>query len=175
MIVAHLPAGYIAAKLLYPRFATRSVAFKRFLLAALLGAVTPDFDMVYFHLFDHRQHHHHSYWPHFPIVWVTLLLAALAWFYGARDKGSAVLAVIFAVNGFIHLILDTVVGNIWWFAPFIDKPFAFFTVPARFDTWWLSFMLHWSFALELAIIGWAAYLWRRDRTAETAGKSGQAT
>jgi len=59
-----------------------------------------------------------------------------------------------------HLLLDTIVGDIWWFAPFIDKPFAFFTVPALYKPWWLNFLLHWSFALELAVFALAFYLLR---------------
>jgi hypothetical protein len=160
MIIGHLPAGYVASKLLFPYFETRGAIAKPFLWAGVLGAFAPDFDMAYFHLIDHRQHHHHSYWTHFPIVWLSLLLVALIWFYSARIKSSAALAVIFTINGFIHLFLDTIVGDIWWLAPFVDKPFALFTVPALYTPWWLNFLLHWSFALELAIVAWAVYLWR---------------
>lgn len=177
MIIGHLPAGYVASKLMFPYFEARGAVSKPFLWSGVLGAFAPDFDMVYFHLVDHRQHHHHTYWTHFPIVWLSLLLAALIWFYSARTKSSAALAVIFTINGFIHLFLDTIVGDIWWLAPFVDKPFALFAVPALYTPWWLNFLLHWSFALELAIVACAVYLWRispnpsfqgrlRDKTAQ---------
>lgn len=162
MIIAHLPAGYVTSKLLFPHFGARGALFKPFLWAGMLGAVAPDLDLLYFHLVDHRQHQHHTYWPHFPIVWASLLLMSAIWFYTEHSRKRAALAVIFSLNGFIHLFLDTIVGNIWWFAPFVDKPFAFFTVPAHYEPWWLNFLLHWSFALELAIVAWAAYLWRRS-------------
>jgi inner membrane protein len=74
----------------------------------------------------------------------------------------AALAVIFSLNGLLHMVLDTVVGDIWWFAPFVDKPYAFFTVPAVYKPWWLNFILHWSFALELAFVLVAIYVWRRS-------------
>lgn len=61
----------------------------------------------------------------------------------------------------LHLLLDTFVGDIWWGAPFYDQPLALFSVPARFSPWWLNFVLHWSFAVELAICGWAGWLYRQ--------------
>lgn len=161
MIIGHLPAGYVTSKLLAPRFGVEGAALKRFIWAGMLGAIAPDLDILYFYLVDHRQHHHHSYWPHFPIVWAILLLVSLIWFYTARAKPGAALAVIFTANGLIHMILDTVAGNIWWLAPFVDKSFALFKVPPRYDPWWLSFIFHWSFVFELAIVVWAVYLWRR--------------
>lgn len=162
MIIGHLPAGYVVARLLFPRFERRSVALKPFLLAGVTGAVAPDLDMIYFHLLDHRQHHHHTYWTHFPIMWASLLFVSVVWLRVARPGRIAALATIFSLNGFIHLVLDTIVGDIWWFAPFIEKPFAFFTVSPIYHPWWLNFILHWSFALELAVLLWAVHLWRRE-------------
>lgn len=45
--------------------------------AALLGAIAPDLDLFYFYTLDGRQHHHYSYWTHYPSVWFALML--LAW------------------------------------------------------------------------------------------------
>jgi len=162
MIIGHLPAGYIVSKLLFPRLESAGVTLKLFLLAGITGAVAPDFDMAYFHLADHRQHHHHTYFTHFPVIWVILLLLSLSCFYLGKTKGRVALAVIFSLNGLVHMLLDTIVGDIWWFAPFVDKPFSFFTVPALYKPWWLNFLFHWSFAMELAVAGWAIYLWRRS-------------
>lgn len=162
MFIAHLPSGYIASKLLFPRVAVQDAAFKPFLFAGALGAIAPDLDLIYFYLADHRMHPHHIYWPHFPIIWFSLLLISLAWFYTSRTKNLAASAINFSLNGLIHLILDSVVGGIWWFAPFIDKPFRVFTVPAVYKPWWLNFPLHWSFAFEIAIVVWAICLWRQN-------------
>lgn len=161
MIIGHLPAGYIASRLLFPRIGHHGVAWKSFLLAGMFGAIAPDLDMIYFHLIDHRQHHHHTYWSHFPLVWISLLLVSTAWFYSCHERRFSLLAIVFSFNGFIHMLLDTIVGDIWWFAPFVDKPFAFFVVPSLYKPWWLNFLLHWSFALELLVLAWALYLWRR--------------
>ena len=162
MLTAHLPAGYVAAKLLFPRLATQGAPFRPFLIAALLGAVAPDFDLLYFYLIDERQHLHHTFWPHFPILWLILLLVSTAWLYFVRARQYAALAVIFTANGMIHMVLDTVVGNIWWFAPFVNQPYSLFTVTARYSPWWLNYIIHWTYGFELAIIVWAIYLWRRD-------------
>jgi len=71
------------------------------------------------------------------------------------------LALIFCLGGFGHLLLDSVVGDIYWLAPFSGKPYSMFTVPALYHPWWLNFILHWSFAFELALLAWAAVLMRQ--------------
>jgi hypothetical protein len=75
MIIAHLPAGYVVSKLMSPYFEGCGADPKVLLRAGVLGSFAPDFDMAYFYLVDHRQHHHHSYLTHFPIIWFGLLLA----------------------------------------------------------------------------------------------------
>ncbi|MFI3156099.1 MAG: metal-dependent hydrolase [Methylococcaceae bacterium] len=162
MIISHLPAGYVLSKLLFPYFESRGATLRPYLWAGVLGAVAPDLDMAYFYLVDHRQHHHHTYFTHFPIVWAVLLLIAVIWLSTAQIKNSAIFATIFSLNGFIHMLLDSIVGDIWWFAPFVNKPYAFFTVPALYHPWWLNFVLHWSFTVELAVVVWAVFLWRRS-------------
>lgn len=161
MIVAHLPAGYIGARLLAPRLSVPQGAMRPFLIAGLIGAIAPDFDLLYFYLADQHQHHHHTLWPHFPVLWASLLLVSALWFHARRGGGCTPLAVIFSLNGLVHMVLDTVVGKIWWLMPFVDRPFSLFTVPARYHPWWLNFILHWTFIFELALIAWAVYLWRR--------------
>ena len=163
MFIAHLPAGFITTKLLFPYAKGYSVSYKAFLFWGMFGAIIPDLDMFYFYLIDHHQHHHHRYASHFPIVWLCLLIIASLWFYKASTRKNAVLALIFSLNAFIHLCLDSIVGDIWWFAPFIDQSFSLATVPAHYPYWWLNFILHWSFALEIIIISWATYLWNNTK------------
>ena len=158
MFIAHLPAGYIASKLLYPRFRHHGVGLKNFMWAGIGGALVPDVDLLYFYLLDHRQHHHHSYITHFPMLWIALVAISSAWLSWGRSKDAAALACIFSFNGLFHMFLDTIVGDIWWLAPFVDRPFAFFSVPAVHHPWWLNFILHWSFALELTFVFTATYL-----------------
>lgn len=162
MIIGHLPAGYLVARRLFPHFDAPGVTCKRFIMAGAAGAIAPDLDMLYFHLVDHRMHHHHTYFTHFPLFWIGLLLLSVCWLRARRTQASA-LALIFSLNGTIHMLLDSIVGDIWWLAPFVDRPFSLFTVPALYQPWWLNFVLHWSFALELAIVLLAAFTWQRDR------------
>lgn len=135
--------------------------------AGMAGAIAPDVDMLYFYLVDQRQHHHHTYFTHFPVVWLTLLLLSLLWMGMSRRKTGPTLATVFALNGFIHLLLDSIVGDIWWLAPAVDRSFALFTVPALYQPWWLNFLLHWSFALEIALVAGAVWAWRRQAAAPT--------
>lgn len=162
MIIGHAPAGYITAKLLLQHFIWRGVSPRKFLMVGIFGALAPDLDMFYFHLIDHRQHHHHSYVSHFPILWLGLLVISWLWMRHRISSKAASLAFVFCLSGFIHLILDSIVGDIWWFAPFIDRPFAMFTVPALYQPWWLNFIFHWSFALELALWGVARLIYRQQ-------------
>jgi hypothetical protein len=166
MIFGHLPAGYISSKLLYARLGLSEVDFKRFLMSGLAGSVVPDLDLVYFFLFDHRQHHHHTYWSHYPLVWLSLLLLSVIWLYTQRGRKLAILLVIFLLNGFIHMVMDTLVGDIIWLAPFDKSMFSLFIVPAKYSVWWFNFLLHWSILLEIVVIGSALFLWRKSRSSD---------
>ncbi|KAF0812098.1 hypothetical protein IGB42_03375 [Andreprevotia sp. IGB-42] len=160
MIIGHLPAGYVLAKLSYRKFSGQIGHYRWYMFWGLFGAVAPDLDMFYFHLIDHRSTHHHRYFSHFPIFWLGLLSGALLLYANTRTRSRlGIYAVLFTVSGFIHLLLDSIVGDIWWLAPFIDRPFALATVPALYHPWWLNFLLHWSFGLELLLVAWAGYLW----------------
>lgn len=129
--------------------------------AGIIGALAPDFDMSYFYLIDHRQTHHHKYVTHWPMLWLSLVSASAVWFRLSRAPKPAFLSLVFCLGGVLHVILDSFVGDVWWFAPFVDRPFALFTVPAVFKPGWLNFILHWSFAVELAICLWALLIYRR--------------
>lgn len=161
MIFGHLPAGYLVAKLLFLRNESRGVALKSYLLAGMFGATAPDLDMFYFYFVDHRQHHHHTYWTHYPVVWIVLLLVSVSLRRFTRTGKFAAYATIFSLNGLIHMLLDTFAGDVWWFAPFLNRSFSLYVVHPLYQPWWLNFILHWSFALEMAMIVGALYCWRR--------------
>ncbi|HFB66297.1 MAG TPA: metal-dependent hydrolase [Aeromonadales bacterium] len=161
MIIGHLPAGYIVSKLIVKKL-THKINAKLFILWGVLGGIAPDFDMIYFYLIDHRQYHHHTYWSHLPVVWICMIIIGFIWYRWVENKEKAILMLVFSVCGFIHLILDSIVGDIWWLAPWVNKPFSLFTVPAIYEPWWLNFILHWSFYLELLIVLWAVVLWFRS-------------
>ncbi len=158
MLTAHLPSGYILARHWLNRWPSAHV--RLMLLAGVVGAVVPDLDMLWFHLVDNRQTHHHRYFTHWPLLWLGLTLVAGMWWRRQGQCRWAQAGVLLCMAACVHLLLDSYVGDIWWLMPWVDQPFALFTVPARFQPWWLSFVLHWSFALELLIWGWA-YGWYR--------------
>jgi len=162
MIIGHAPAGYIISTYLFPHLSpAASVSRRTFLFAGVAGAVAPDIDMLYFHLVDHRQHLHHSYFTHFPSFWATLLVLAFAWLVAARAKAGPLVLLVFFLNAFVHMVLDTIVGGIEWMAPLNSASFSFATVSPRFQPWWLNFFLHWSFLLEIALVLWAIVRWRQ--------------
>ena len=154
MLTAHLPSGYVLARLAPQRC--------WLLPAALLGAVLPDFDMLWFHFVDRGSIHHHRYWVHIPAFWAAaaaLTLPVMAVL--ARNLLPA--AGIFFAALFLHLVLDTIGGGILWAAPFSTHLYSLVEVPATQSHWVLSFLLHWTFLLELGIWAGAFYLWRKGR------------
>jgi hypothetical protein len=161
MFIAHAPAGYILGVSLARRLTRFGIAPRVLILACVLGALAPDLDMLYFYLVDNRQTHHHKYFTHWRIVWLGLTLLGALWAGFARQKARPLTALLFCVSAVIHLILDTLVGDIWWLAPFGDKSYVLFVVPALFKPWWLSFILHWSFAVELGLLVVALLIYRR--------------
>lgn len=165
MFIGHLPAGYLIGTTLVEKLGVAKDSVNRFLGWCMVGALAPDIDLLYFYLFDQRQHHHHTYFTHYPIVWAGLLAIAFVWFRLAPKKSTAVLAVAFCLNGFVHLLLDSIVGDVWWLMPFIDRPFSLFHIEGRYHPWWLNFILNWSFVLEILLVTAAVWRWRKRSAA----------
>jgi len=157
MFLAHLPAGYLMARRLAPRLAGESHRARRLATLCLVASVLPDFDLVYFYLFDGQQTLHHDYWTHIPAFWLLATAAAVALFRIARAPvpWAAVAALLAGVS--LHLALDTLTGGIAWLYPYETGRYVLVDVPVRFDWWVWNFVLHWSFVLEIAILGWAAH------------------
>jgi LexA-binding, inner membrane-associated putative hydrolase len=109
MIIAHLPSGYLMAVALLRRI--RRVKPSAVIAAGVAGAGAPDLDMFYFHLVDHGKVHHHQYLTHWPILWIGLLAASALWFK-SKPSRAGVLLQVFALGGVLHLMLDTLVGEI---------------------------------------------------------------
>lgn len=141
MLIAHLPAGYLLAD----RMATGPR--RRALIATgLIASVLPDTDLLWFYLVNGRQTLHHDFIFHWPLLW--LALAAPLWlaFRSARPFVAVALACLM-----LHMALDSVAGGIAWLAPFSNRTLTLVEVPATRDWWVWSFVLHWTFAIELAI------------------------
>lgn len=165
MFIAHAPSGYLLGVLL--QRLRRSPVI---LLACVIGATLPDLDLLYFYLVDGRQTHHHKYFSHWPLLWLGLTLPSAIWLGLRRNSAATGAALAFALGGMLHMLLDSFVGDIWWLAPFHDQVYALFSVPARFQPWWLNFVLHWSFIAELAIClaALVLYLYRRQAEGQRA-------
>ncbi len=139
MLIAHLPAGYLAAK-----SAKVAGVSQAFFWGVLIGSVAPDLDMLWFYLFDNRSTHHHEYLTHRPIFWAALLMVGLI------VKQPFVMAL--GGGALFHLMLDSIAGKVSWGWPIFDGATTLVTVQATHDHWIKSFMAHWTFKVELAIV-----------------------
>ncbi len=162
MILAHLALGYLVTKTIN-KVMPCSISTKVLMTLGLIGSVFPDFDMFYFYLVD-RTIHHHDYWTHIPIMWLAILLIVGVLVRVIKPVYMPVL-IVFGVNVVLHLVTDSIVGDIKWLYPFDNDYYALFTVPALYKPWWLNFILHWTFAVELTIIATALFIfvWENKR------------
>jgi inner membrane protein len=157
MITAHLPSGYVLG-----RTAQRYGVHPWLMTAALVGAMLPDFDLIWFNLIDDRALPHHQYWLHVPGFWLVVMLVTMLalrrwrpwWLPPARAFFAAI---------FLHLFLDTVAGDIAWGWPFTDRLFNLFAVPAAQNDFILQLIFHWTFSFELMIWALALYLYAKAK------------
>ena len=160
MITAHLPSGYV----LY-RLVARTVDRERtdnawVFWACLVGATWPDLDLIWFYLVDDKAFHHHRYWVHAPGFWLIAVLISVP-LISRMQPALRRANIAFFAAWLMHLCLDTIVGSIMWLWPFSDQFFQLATVQPTHNHFVLSFMAHWSFAIELAIWLAAGTLWWR--------------
>ena len=160
MFIAHLPAGYLLA-----RWLSRDQPHRKALIATgLVASVLPDTDLLWFYLVDQRQTVHHSYVFHWPLFWVAC--AACAWAVARIMNWTRLYPFIRVALAclLLHMVLDSVAAEILWLQPFAGYEVNLVKVPARYDWWVWSFVLHWTFLLELAIVLAAAItLWGATR------------
>ncbi|WP_298256324.1 metal-dependent hydrolase [uncultured Litoreibacter sp.] len=157
MITAHLPSGYILG-----RGAQRYGVHPWLMPAAILGAVLPDFDLIWFYFVDNRAFHHHLYWVHMPAFWLPVAVATLMVLRRWRPRYLPP-ARTFFVAIFMHIVLDTIAGSIAWQWPINSELFQLVTVEPTHDHFILSFLFHWTFSLELAIWALALYLFAKAK------------
>lgn len=144
MLIAHLPAGYLLA-----RSFIRNSRKKSIFVAALLGSIFPDLDMLWFHLIDNRQTHHHEYITHWPMLYFGIaLFAVLLW---KTNQRAVILVLAFCVGALLHMALDTIAAPMMWLAPFSDYEIELVEIPATQPNWILSFIFHWTFLNEIAL------------------------
>ena len=158
MFIGHLPAGYLVTAALLRGRQVPEAARCRLLAAGLMASVAPDLDLLYFYLLSDRQRVHHEFLPHLPLGWVPVLAAAAVVLAASGAGRTAWLGLaIVALNLLGHLALDTTAGGIQWLWPFSRREFVIGHVEARYQPWFLNFVLHWTFALEMLLVALAAW------------------
>lgn len=162
MFIAHLPAGYLLTR----RMAAGQRNRRALMAVGLAASVLPDLDLIWFYLVDNRQSVHHAYLFHWPLFWVALAGLALGAARLAQICGAAPCIAVALAALLLHMALDSIAAGIAWAAPFSDLEVNLVQVPARHGWWVWNFVLHWTFALELAILAAAGVaLWRDTRAA----------
>lgn len=161
MFIAHLPSGYIAAYCLEDHFQPRDRRSRFWGL--LIGSILPDVDMLYFYLIDREATHHHLYWTHLPVFWLSVCLAGIAIGAVLGNRSLTVFVTALFAGTLLHLFLDTPLGGVAWLYPFSAQLYHWVTIPATWNWWVWNFVFHWTFLFEVAICAWAALLFVRRR------------
>ncbi|MCP4934015.1 MAG: hypothetical protein GY927_07365 [bacterium] len=92
--------------------------------------------------------------------------AALLHYLHAITQRNITIALFGAVM--LHLCLDSIAAPIFWLMPMMERRVELVSVPARYSHWIISYLLHWTFALELAIWLSATLAYVRARKISTA-------
>ena len=158
MLTAHLPSGYCLGKI----NGWRGPGFA----AAIVGAVLPDVDLLFFYFVDERAIHHHRYWVHVPFFWAVIASVTLPAVWTSRFRP---VAIAFFAAILMHLLLDSIGGGIMWLAPFNTELVELVTVRPTQSHWILSFLLHWTFLFEILIWLLAGYLYLKGPKRGTTG------
>ncbi|WP_420586233.1 metal-dependent hydrolase [Ruegeria sp.] len=151
MFIGHLPGAYLIFRAATPNLGKLAFA------AAMVGAVAPDLDILWFYFVDDRGHHHHSYLTHRPIIWAGFLLCGAVLRLWLPRAGTAL--AFFGAGGLVHMMLDSITGQVAWLWPLSDATYPLVTVQATHSHWILSFLNHWTFKVEIAIVLLALIVW----------------
>lgn len=155
MLIAHLPAGYMLTRYLQSRHKT-----KKYLWFGLAGSILPDIDMLLF-----IPIHHHLLPTHWPLFWagiayICFLVCII------RERGYAAWTIFFSGVG-LHLLLDCIAAPLFVAMPYLDYKVELITVPAMHSHWIWSFIFHWSFLFEIAIVISASCVLIKEKRHET--------
>ena len=155
MLIAHAPNGYIVSKAIHKRY--------RYVVYSLIFSVWPDLDLIYYYFFDRSGYFHHTYITHLPFAILIGFLVTLPLTCLNFSKRFRIYYWLFFINWSLHLLLDTFTGGIMWLYPFSNEMFLMIEIPAISQNWIVSFVLHWSFMIESAIVALSAIIWIQAR------------
>ena len=156
MLIAHMPAGYIVSKIANKK--TSSL----YTICGLIFSVWPDLDLFYYYFFDKTGTFHHTYFTHLPFVAVISFLIMFSLTFIKGLKKHCPYYWLFYINWGVHLVCDTFTGGIAWLYPFNDMLFTIINIPPISPNWVISFIFHWSFTIEIAIVIWAVVLFSKQ-------------
>jgi inner membrane protein len=159
MFLAHLPAGYLCSHALLAACKNPPRNLRPYLALGMLGSIAPDLDLIWHAFFDPHPGFHHLYWTHYPFAWALPAGLALLLCLALSQRNAALGVLLFACNGLLHLLLDTLRGSIAWGWPFDPTLIKWVSVPHNHRYWLLNFVFHWTALVELSIIAAAAALW----------------
>ncbi len=152
MLIGHLPAAYLLGRTVCISVLSKQLNSRAIILAALVGGIVPDLDLIYFYSIGGKQVVHHQYWSHIPFYWVVIYLSfSLITFLCQNLKAFKIVSVAFSAI-VLHLALDTITGQIHWLYPISATTFTLVPVPAVHGWWVSNFLLHWTFVIELLLI-----------------------
>lgn len=158
MLIAHAPVGYLTSRLLARYCTDNASLYRRFIRWGMLGAIAPDIDWLWCVFVDHYETDHHQYFTHLPITWILALLLSSLWV--RRNPANGILAMSFCLGGLMHMVLDTFLGGILWFAPFSDQAVVWLKSSADFPVfWWFHSLFRSSLTLELFLMALAGLYW----------------
>ena len=159
MFIAHLPGGYLLTRHIQNRIGNHSLSLR---ITGLVASIFPDFDLAYFFLIDHRQHPHHEYLTHMPVFWLTLALVTYLMARATRLFWLIPYIGVVLVNLMLHMVMDSVMAEIYWLYPFSDAAVNLLHITKRYGWWVLNFALHWTFLIEIFIALLAFDVWMTD-------------
>jgi len=159
MLISHIPAGYIVTKK-YNNIKKEEISFLKY---GLIFSIWPDLDLFYFYLIDKRKSLHHLYFPHVPLFLIISFALIIVIKKLKLSQRIENIYYLFLLNWFVHLMLDTVTGGISYLYPLDKKLFYLIKIPPAYSNWITSFVLHWSFIIEIMIIIYALFLLFKER------------
>jgi hypothetical protein len=159
MIIAHGPAGYLLTKLFTSTLFHNSInplhdskRYNLLILAGIIGGIMPDFDFVYHIFIDSDRTPHHSYITHMPFFWICMMSLMVITGRLLKKPFFSAVSITMCSAALLHLILDTLTGEIYWLYPFSLHPFNVFAVHGTYIWWVHNYMYHWTFLIEVSTV-----------------------